>query len=85
MNSIDDFNKGDEADLAFADIYRSEQQALETVLASSRPENQPNYNEFDGKHCVDCGEEIIAARLIHKFIRCVDCQHKLEVRRKQYS
>lgn len=85
INLCEDMFKGDEADQAFGDIYIAEQQALQKTINNAKPENQPNYKDFDGENCVDCGEEMIAARLKHKFIRCVHCQEKLEKKQKIYG
>lgn len=41
----------------------------------SAPESDP---EFDGFHCVDCGEEIPRLRLQMHRVRCVECQTFLE-------
>ncbi len=38
---------------------------------------------FDGLHCVDCEEEIPAARLALHRVRCVECQTILERMRSQ--
>ncbi len=41
----------------------------------SGPESHP---DFDGTHCVDCGEEIPAPRLALGKVRDVECQQRLE-------
>lgn len=41
----------------------------------NKPESHP---DFDGKHCVDCDDEIPAARLSLRRVRCVHCQQFLE-------
>ena len=46
----------------------------------SAPESHP---EFDGLNCVDCCEEIPSARLAMGKVRCVECQHDLEVGRRK--
>ena len=76
---------GDEVDQAFGNIYVSNEHALQNVLKRSRPENQPNYDEFDGEHCVDCEEPLNEFRLKNKFIRCVHCQEILEHKDKMYA
>ena len=55
-----------------------EQQGINNVIESAKPENQPGYNLFDGETCVDCGDDIPEGRLKHKFIRCIHCATKLE-------
>lgn len=57
--------------------------SLSSMRGKLAPETHP---DFDGTHCVEefCGEEIPAARLAMKKVRCVDCQtakEKLEARR----
>ena len=41
----------------------------------SAPERHP---DFDGSHCVECGEIIPLARLLHARVRCVWCQQDIE-------
>ena len=42
------------------------------------PEKHP---DFDGKHCVTCGEDMPPVRLAYGRIRCVHCQTILERRK----
>lgn len=52
--------------------------AVKNAVAKAKPEYHP---DFDGKHCVDCDEEIPAPRLkLHK-VRCIHCQDFLEKRK----
>ena len=55
--------------------------SLKNHAAKVQPEQHP---DFDGTHCVepDCGIPIPAARLKLGKVRCVDCQQRLEHRRK---
>lgn len=53
----------------------NEARALDKVRASLGPETHP---DFDGKHCLDCGDTIPEKRRMMDKIRCVDCQDTLE-------
>jgi RNA polymerase-binding transcription factor DksA len=44
----------------------------------SDPALQPGYEGFDGLTCVDCAENIPAARLAMGRVRCIECQSTLE-------
>lgn len=48
--------------------------------AACAPEH---HEDFDGLHCVDCDEEIPAARLALRRVRCVECQTIIERVRSQ--
>ncbi len=48
----------------------------------NRPETHP---DFDGKHCVDCDDEIPPQRLALCRVRCVHCQKFLEEDRKRHQ
>lgn len=82
LNELHEINmadtRGDEADVSFLTSHLHEQNCLNAHHAKNKAENQPNFNEFDGKTCVDCGDEIPAERLAMHRIRCVDCQEALE-------
>jgi RNA polymerase-binding transcription factor DksA len=54
--------------------------AIEEVRRANAPETHP---DFDGKSCVECGELIPRERLALGKVRCVHCQSRLELRRKQ--
>lgn len=53
----------------------NEERALANVRAHLAPENHP---DFDGSHCIDCGELIPKPRLQDGRIRCVRCQETKE-------
>jgi RNA polymerase-binding transcription factor DksA len=69
----------DESDRASAIEAIFNEDALRDAKKRAQPETHP---DFDGTHCVGCGEEIPAARLELSRIRCVECQDQLERRRK---
>lgn len=54
------------------------QQALDRAARRAAPETHP---DFDGTHCVECGDAIPAGRLALLRVRCVACQSTLEKRR----
>lgn len=54
---------------------------IRAQLAKAAPESDP---DFDGVHCLECGEDIPAARLALKRILCVSCQTRKEARGKQF-
>ena len=92
MNNINQLNeinmtdaRGNEADVSFLTSHLHEQNCLSAHHAKNKVENQPNFNEFDGKTCVDCGDNIPEARLAMQRIRCVDCQEVLEKNQLHYS
>lgn len=53
----------------------NEARALSKVRAALGPETHP---DFDGKHCLDCGDTIPQKRRMMDKIRCVNCQDALE-------
>lgn len=55
---------------------------LERVRVQALPETHP---DFDGTHCLDCGDQLPAARLLLGRIRCVVCQEAVETRAKGYG
>lgn len=65
------FELTDESDRASAIEAQFNEDALEEARRRTGPETSP---DFDGQHCVDCGENIPAARLRLIKIRCIDCQ-----------
>lgn len=67
----------DEADQASILQMNETNQALASVKAKLEPETHP---DFDGKHCVDCDNEIPKARLAMGRVRCVHCQGFLEAK-----
>jgi RNA polymerase-binding transcription factor DksA len=56
--------------------------AIEEVRRANAPETHP---DFDGESCVDCGELIPKERLALGKVRCVHCQGRLELRRRQHG
>lgn len=72
----------DEADQAQW-IQLAEQASFrERARVANAPETHP---DFDGQHCIDCGNEIPEARLQLFKIRCVECQRVLEAKRRQFA
>ena len=65
------FELTDESDRASAIEAQFNEDALEEARRKIAPETSP---DFDGLHCIDCGEKIMAARLKLGKIRCIDCQ-----------
>lgn len=61
---------------------REREQGIARVKALAGPETHP---DFDGKTCVECGEDIPPVRLSMGKVRCVYCQTLLEKRRKGYG
>ena len=54
--------------------------AIEEVRRANAPETHP---DFDCEHCVDCEVQIPKERLALGKVRCVQCQSRLELRRRQ--
>jgi phage/conjugal plasmid C-4 type zinc finger TraR family protein len=69
----------DESDRASAIEAAFNADALRDARRKTQPETHP---DFDGKHCVECGEIIPKARLALGRVRCVECQSVLERHRK---
>lgn len=81
-NVYDNTEVYDEGDIASAyerDFILSALQRHKEKLA---PETDP---DFDGESCITCGNEIPDLRLQMGKIRCVECQEKLERRKKFYA
>lgn len=51
---------------------------VELARQAAQPEAHP---DFDGKHCLDCGNEIPEKRLELQRIRCIACQQAKEKKR----
>lgn len=70
----------DPADIAGDTLEVCLADAEQRARGKSAPEAQPNYAEWDHKHCVeeDCGVELPQARIDAKRCRCIDCQTILE-------
>ena len=69
----------DEGDIASALEFDFIASALEKHKAKTTPEKHPDFN---GKNCIDCGDEIPEERLKMGKIRCVYCQEILEKKEK---
>ena len=69
----------DENDRASALEAAFNENAIQVVRQKAAPETHP---DFDGKHCVECGEGIPQVRLTNGRVRCVVCQNILEKRQK---
>lgn len=54
--------------------------AIRAVRQKVAPETHP---DFDGRHCVECGDALPKVRLENGRIRCVSCQEILERKDKQ--
>jgi len=65
------FELTDDSDRASAIEAQFNEDALEEARRKIVPETSP---DFDGKHCIECGEKIPSARLKLGKIRCIDCQ-----------
>ena len=72
----------DDADQASMLQMAENAQALAKVKARMAPETHP---DFDGKHCLACGDTIPKLRLDMGKIRCVHCQSALEIKSRMYS
>ncbi|PZP54729.1 MAG: DNA-binding protein [Azospira oryzae] len=69
----------DESDRASAVEAIFNAEALGDARRKAQPETHP---DFDGRHCVECGERIPKERLALGRVRCVECQTTLEHQRK---
>jgi RNA polymerase-binding transcription factor DksA len=69
----------DEADLADVQTELRMAEGLAANAQRLRPENHP---DFDGSHCVECGDDLPAQRLAMGRVRCTHCQSMLEHRRR---
>jgi RNA polymerase-binding transcription factor DksA len=56
--------------------------ALDQARQRAAPET---HADFDGKHCVDCGEIIPKGRRELGKVRCISCQQAIELRDKQHA
>lgn len=80
--ALDSSEVYDEADIASALEAGFIAQALEKHKEKVAPETHP---DFDGTHCIDCGEPIPSLRLAMFKVRCVDCQSELEKMNKIFG
>ena len=76
------FELTDDSDRASAIEAQFNEDALEEARRKTAPETNP---DFDGKHCIECGEKIPAARLKLMKIRCIDCQSLKEQKTKFFG
>ncbi|NBT34014.1 MAG: TraR/DksA family transcriptional regulator [Betaproteobacteria bacterium] len=76
------FELTDESDRASAVEAQFNEDALELARRKIAPEVSP---DFDGLHCIACGEKILAARLKLGKIRCIDCQTLKEKQSKFFA
>lgn len=67
----------DEKNLEMAEALERAQRE-ESIARAARLMAPEKDDDFDGEHCVECWEELPAARLAWGRIRCVECQTKLE-------
>lgn len=56
--------------------------AIAAARRATEPESHP---DFDGKTCIECGDDIPPDRLALGKIRCIRCQRDLEHRQKQLA
>lgn len=56
--------------------------SLQNQKARLLPDQQPNYAEWDGKTCVECGDDIPLQRVAWQRCRCTPCEDFLEKRKK---
>lgn len=73
----------DESDRATMREIQHNHEALEE--ARRRAVMIETHPDFDGKHCLECDEDIPAERLAMGKIRCVRCQGIRERAGKRYS
>ena len=76
------FELTDDSDRASAIEAQFNEDALEEARRRTAPETSP---DFDGKHCIECGEKIPAARLKLGKIRCIECQSLKEQKTKFFG
>jgi RNA polymerase-binding transcription factor DksA len=76
------FELTDDNDRASAIEAQFNEDALEEARRKIAPETSP---DFDGKHCIECGEKIPAARLKLGKIRCIECQSLREQKNKFFG
>lgn len=72
----------DETDYAQWQQIRELADIQSRALTLNQPERHP---DFDGKTCIECGEDIPEARLRMHKIRCIDCQEELEKFNKRHQ
>lgn len=73
-------SNSDNLDIAAELQQRLNDAAEARVRQLAAPERHP---DFDGIHCVDCGEKVVKERLKLGKVRCVLCQITLEKRNRK--
>jgi hypothetical protein len=63
-------------ELEVAEEYR--EQAVVDRLARVRLELAQSHPDFDGEHCIGCGDGLPPVRIAYKFVRCTNCQCEVE-------
>ena len=59
---------------------------IASLRERARELNAPQtHQDFDGKNCVECGDEMPKERLAMQRVRCVHCQTAIEEKRKRYA
>lgn len=71
----------DENDMASNHEINHTEKSVKFVQARLAKETHP---DFDGEHCLDCGDVMLAARLADGRIRCTACQTFIETKSKMY-
>lgn len=71
----------DDVDIAQGVNEFHQERSLAEVRAKVAPETHP---DFDGKHCVECEDDIPPARLALGKVRCVQCQTDKEKHDKMF-
>lgn len=72
----------DEADLAEKNTVAFLTDGLTANAAALRPQHHP---DFDGAHCIECGDDLPAVRLQMGRIRCTECQNARDLNRRRYA
>lgn len=75
MSEADDIDRANEL------AQMQNDSSIAKVRNAALPEQVQVNGEWPKRECEDCGDEIPAARLALAKIRCIYCQHRLEVRR----
>jgi hypothetical protein len=58
------------------------EQGVVDGVACARAELVQTHKDFDGVHCIGCGEELPLVRIAYKRIRCTTCQCEIERKEK---
>lgn len=72
----------DELDMASEMEMIFNEEAQQAVAARLQPETHP---DFDGRHCIECEDELPELRLTMGRIHCVSCQQRIENEKKVYG